>query len=689
MESFPHPIVRMGVDEDWPSTVTIQTHFIQTYRLSPSEDLLAMGGSRERLAVYSVWDIRNADGDTAIHPCKTYYCEVTHVSFDQRGDEMRLRTGCQCGKLFIWDKSSNPHYLLDERQLGAMGFFAWWADDGSKVVSATGTSRLLQSGPYRLSIVGIPPVRHILNTGESIMLSWKFSPGLGDKALGIGGDVLIVWECVSGRKLFQIPCDSNYGARFSPDGTLIACYGRNSPIKLISAEDGTVIHRWDVPIEVYGILFFPKGDKLIAYGKGFVYLLDEEIRHERWMWCLSLSISPDGQRIAAICEGSIDIFNHILEEKSECHGFGLSPIEGYYAFSWIHSILISNSYGSISFHHLSRNAQTHISTHEFSDAKELLLSPDSHHLLTLHENHSVHLWNVSSGRHLHTVIDNLTSFGWIFSMEYAPNSSSILLWGSDRLMILQISAYPIKPTLVLSYSRSELILATFFPGSNRIITVDIGANMTSVSLPDMSQHPLPPVHSQLKGIRHLVISPSEQLVAIYNDEGLSIQGIDQNMTYSTFFSSNNVQSAAFSPEGSYVYIIEVNKDTQTTEGGTWVVSCIDILSLTVRQIYKSLSSSISPEPRLLDIIRADACSALRLVPWYFMRQDDFIDLSTNRKVIPPILHLKKDRLLYGDKCLMTIPEWEAEVWSISQDVFAYICKGKVTIIDHSPLITHM
>jgi WD40 repeat protein len=688
MESFPHPIVRMGVDEDWPSTFTIQTHFIETYRLSPSEDLLAMGGSRERVAVYSVWDIRNADGGTAIHPCKTYACEVTHVSFDQRGDEMRLRTGCRCGKLFIWDISSNPHYLLDERHLGATGAFVWWADDGSKVVSATRTGSSLHCGPYQLSIVGIPHVRHILTTGESAMVSWEFAPVLGDKALGIRRHTLIVWECVSGRELFQIRCDFNYGACFSPDGTLIACYGRNSPVKVISAEDGTVIHKWDVPTEVYGLLFFPKGDKLIAYGKGFVYLLDEEIRHEGWMRHLSFSVSPHGQRIAVISEGGVDIFDHIFEGKSERHGFRLSSLDGY-AFSWIHSILISKSHDSISFHYLSNNAQIHISSHELSDAKELLLSPDSHHLLTLHENSSVYLWNVSSGRHLNTVINDLTSLGWILGMEYASDSSCILLWGSDGLMVLQISAYPIESTLVLSYSRPGLIIATFFPVSNRIIMIDAGANMSSLSLPDMSQHPLPPVRSQLKDIRQLIISPSEQLMAICSEEGLSIQGINQNLTDSTLFSSNNVQSAAFSPEGSCVYMIEVDRDTKATEGGTWVISCIDILSLTVSQIYKSSFSSISPAPRLLDIIKTDSFSALRLVPWYFVRQDDFIDLSTNRKVIPPILHLKNDRLLYGDRRLMTVPQWEAKVRSISQDVFAYICKGKVTIIDYSPLITHM
>jgi WD40 repeat protein len=263
MKSFPHPVVGIGLEMDWPSSITIQTHVVSVYRLSPSENLLALGGQREGSAVYSLWDIKTEHGETFIHPCKTRSCFVYHVSFGREDNHLILRTGCGCGKLCRWDISSDKPSLLDEIRLGLIGSCLWWADDGSKAVSGRKEFGMI-CGPYQLFISGTQPIQYSL--GDEIRHGkWRFSPGSADKILGIDHHLLVIWECASGVESLRKTHQDLQDAYISPDGTLVVCINTSGVVELISTKGGIVLRTWKQINQVRGCQFFSKEDEFIVW----------------------------------------------------------------------------------------------------------------------------------------------------------------------------------------------------------------------------------------------------------------------------------------------------------------------------------------------------------------------------------------------------------------------------------------
>jgi WD40 repeat protein len=640
--------------------------------MSRSEDILITGGEREGCAVYSVWNIRSAGGETFVHSCKKDECRVNHVSIDEREEVVKLRTGCKCGTLCRWNVSSDSHCLLEETQSGSPGSYRWWADDGRNAVLD------MENGSTQLCIFSTPPVQHHLGDEMEIEeWAWQFSPGPGDKVLGyewsIEDTVFAVWECVSGHKLFRKSFRDGITARFSPDGTTVVCVG-GGVVELISAEDGTVLHSWDGIWGVESIQFFPKGDKFLTWNDDVIHLFDGDIRHEREMDCRSICISPDGQKVAIIGYGYIDIFNSVLDERLEHHELNCYPGDRIY-FSWNHSILLSIDYNSISFHHLSHNAPA-----SSSAVEKLFLSPDSRHLLTFRADMSIHVWDVKSGRRLHTFDKHFTGLSGIIKVEYAPNSSGVLIWDHNRLMTLQFSARLTKWALSEPQASSALLSSTFFPNSDHLLVINSHGKVTTVSLNNMSTRSISPLYSQVQEIRQLVISPTEQLVAICSDVGLIIHGIRQDMYRIPLF-SKHVKGVGFSPDGTNLYALEANE-------GTWMLLRVDTRTWTVDRIWADYGHYLHLYvPSFTRIMIGDSFFILRNSWSQFDRRiDKFVDLSTGKQVIPPSSHIKYSDLLYQNEWIMHLPGATHSVWSITQDHLAYIDGGKAFVMDYSSLI---
>jgi WD40 repeat protein len=670
MESFPHPVVRLGLDAEWSSGGTVQTYDISTSCMSRSEDILIIGGGREGCAVYSVWDTRSSYGETFVHPCKRDGCLVNHVSIDEREEIVELRTGCACGTLCRWNISSDPHRLLEETRSGSLGSHDWWADDGSKVVSRMG------NGSIQLCILSNPLIQHVLwDEMELSEWEWQFSPGRGDKVLSRGrsNGTLVVWECASGRKLFRKSYQYHKKTCLSPDGTMVACAG-GGVAELISAEDGTVLRSWDGIRHVFPLKFFPKGDKFLVNTPYCIHLIDGDIRREIKMRCDSICISQDGQRVAIIGEDCIDIFNPTLDERLEHHKLNCYLGLRTY-FSWNHSVLLSIDDNSISFHHLSHSAPTPSST-----VKKLFLSPDSRHLLTFHIDKSIHIWDVKSGRRLHTFDNGFTGFSGTIEVKYAPDSSGVLVWDRHRLMVLQFSAGLIKWALSVPQASSALLAAAFFPNSDHILVIYSDRNVTTVSLDDMSTRSMSPLYSQVQKIRQLVISPNQQLVAICSDVGLIIHGIGQDLYRVPLF-SEHIEGAGFSPDGTNLYTIESNE-------ARWMVSRVDTQIWTVHRIWvESNTDTDYHKPCCVETMIGDCFSVLRN-SWYDhdMRIDKFIDLSSGKKVIPPSSRIRYHGLLYQNEWFMNLPDATHYEWSMTRDHLAYIDRGKAFVVDYSSLV---
>jgi WD40 repeat protein len=691
MESFPHPIVRIGLDEDWPSSIVARTYKVDTQCLSPLEDILVTGGQRDGLAVYSVWDTKTADGKTFVHPCKTRSCRVLHISFDQSRGNVELRTGCECGKICRWDISYASHSLLEQIQLEHTGRFLWWADDGSKAVIKYNKSKQ-RSTLFRLSISGTPPVCHGLFKSK-LYTHWWFSPGHGDKvvAADLETHALLVWDCSSGHQLFQKSYHfiSLPGVCFSPNGEMIA-YAFGGVTELFSAEDGTVLRSWDGSKGVKSIFFFPKGDRFIVIDKGIVYLFDGDVLHEKEVRCDVISFSPDGQRVATISDDVVDIFDHTLEEKLEHYDF--NPSKSYNRrFSWIHSVLVCIEDDTLSFHYLSHNSRPNLSTHQLPSVERILLSPDNLHLLTLHEDRSIHVWDIKLGQPLNPPDDQITALSGPIRMEYAPDSSCALVWDDSQLMVLQYSAGHIKWIPFVTYSSSKLLAATFFPDSSRILIIDADSNVTSISIQNMSQYSMPRLRSHFTKIRQLVVSPTERLLAICSDSGLIIHGTSQDTGRGPLL-SKEVESAVFSPDGAYLYTLE-------GAGFQYMVSRVDTQSWTIRRVFPGETGSLHSRPKIsvselgsieFDANMVDGPSALRVSSETCYRHEDmFLGLSTNRRIIPPLSWRKDGQLRYRNRWLMILPTEYSDQVVMNQDHLAYIDRGRSLVLDYYPLIEQM
>jgi hypothetical protein len=69
LRSFPHPVVTMGLEDDWPALITIEPHAINTSCLSKCGSWLATGGKEANRAIYGIWNVESIDGETYLHPC--------------------------------------------------------------------------------------------------------------------------------------------------------------------------------------------------------------------------------------------------------------------------------------------------------------------------------------------------------------------------------------------------------------------------------------------------------------------------------------------------------------------------------------------------------------------------------------------------------------------------------------------
>jgi WD40 repeat protein len=684
MESFPHPTVLLGLESDWPSRVKIQTYHVQTHQLTPSGDLFITGGEREDLAVYSVWNISAGEGETFVHPCRSSWCSVTHIAFHQYGPNLELQTGCMCGKLCRWNLLHGIPSLLEEKQLAIEKGYRQWASDGSKALSQV----FIKNGTRttRLSVFSTPSTHFDLCEG-TIFEKWEFSPGHGDKVLRHCAGMLKVWECSTGHQLFQKECSMRPPAHFSPDGTLIV-YSDLGVLELISSEDGTVRRRWNEVGLVSSTQFFPEGEKIIAIGPRFIHLLNGDTRHKREVDCTAISISPNGQNLALIGSKAIRIFNDTLEEELEYHEHQ-TDFRADCRISWTHSIRIALKDDTISFEKLSANPRLTFSNHNLSVVEKLLLSPDNDHLLTIHKDQSVHLWDLRSGHEVQVGNIVFRSFPHMVSMEYALDSSWVILWNHIQLLALRISAS--IPTSIISHTysppapsfpslTSHILIATFLYDPKRILIIHSDGKLVILSLQDMSQSLMPPLRSSVKEIRHLAISPTQDSVAICSNLGLILKKIHED-THQVLLLSSTLYSAGFSADESYLYILEAKRDK-------FMISRVNATgSIFQRLLTGNTAPYFAHMPRSVKVVTQGEWSGLKFSS--SGSDDILIDLSSDKPVAPPSCYMSEDSLKYMDYWILTLPRVGMQEFSLTQDRLAFIDQKRAVVLDYSCLVTEM
>ncbi|CAG8514362.1 11060_t:CDS:10, partial [Acaulospora colombiana] len=231
----------------------------------------------------------------------------------------------------------------------------------------------------------------------------------------------------------------------------------------------------------------------------------------------------------------------------------------------------------------------------------------------------------------------------------------------------------------LPSSKSIILCVTFFPNSRRILMVDSNQNLTVISLDDMNQNSRPLLCSAVDHIRQLVISPTEQLVAIFTNQGLIVHGIEKDI-YLIPLSTSTLWGGGFSPDGSYIYAVDRNSRR-------WTVSTIDTMSWVLQKLStEPVRAAINPNTLVsVYTVVGQGWSALKISS--SEREDIFIDLSTGKRIIPPSSRFVGNQLKYGDRWLMSVPQDARGNWSLTQDHIAYIDEeGRPIVIDYSSLV---
>ncbi|CAG8742766.1 6761_t:CDS:1, partial [Acaulospora colombiana] len=303
----------------------------------------------------------------------------------------------------------------------------------------------------------------------------------------------------------------------------------------------------------------------------------------------SISISPDGQRIAVISADGVAIIDWTLQETLEYYKFDLSRspdiANGYY-WSWSHLTVLDIHWDGFTLHHSSHQHQPSLPNSQLSPAYKLFLSPDSRHLITVHESNQVYLWDVKSGHQIQLLNELPSGFSRNVQIQHAPDSSCALLWNEDQLAVLWISSclFQLLPLPVnncknpgTSQSKSKILGSAFFPSSNRILIIESSGSMSILLLDNMAYKSMPSSHFPLKTLRDLTISPMEHLIVICSDIGLSVHGIDQDI-HQTPLSSAMVMVAKSSPNDAHIYVVETTIER-------WMVSHVNTSNWAVQRIY--------------------------------------------------------------------------------------------------------
>jgi WD40 repeat protein len=705
--SFPHPIVTIGLPEDWTSHKVIHTYTIQSSCLSPTEDTLATGGKRENLPVFSLWNLHTTDNKTLVHPCGTNECFVAHVSFDVHGAQ--LRTGCGCGKLCKWDISTNLNFQSVETMPGIKGFCRWWSDDGSKVVSERprepSDHSSLTDHYYDIWLVGSSVLKCVEEI-EHTQTMWIFSPGSGDKVINLDNTSLTLFECSSGEQLSKhsytdfITC-----IQFSPDSTVIVLSISVQPvhflssttasqsIHLLSSTTGQVIWAQEWMKETRILQFLPNGEGIVVGNRCDLCIIrpsdgsiqyqgasDESVVNHK------ILVSSDSKRIAKLSNKGIEIFNTALDTVLERYLSDLHPVSCHH-LSWNHSTLISITSVfpfpiAISFFFLSQPPT--LATRDRSmDVSGFTLSPDGRRLLTSQRDGSLILWDAESGN----IVIDIPGISDISKgsryIEFAQDSSLVLVWNSAYFLVLEaIKGYIICGSLPIRESKSgplnlpppKILACTFFPLSHRVLALQSDGALCSISINDsvtsVVQYLSP---DDFTTVLFLAISPTEQLVAVACKKEMLITNFAQ-IVYRKALASNHFWWARFSPDGKRLY-------TMVLQGGRYLISYIDISELSVSHLYSDWSRNLQ-DTTFMSIHSTGGDWFSLIFPIGYSNsgfQALFLDAQDGKPIIASTLYPLSVRLLYGNS---SYP-------SFAHHCIAYQNRGEVIVVNFSLIISQM
>jgi WD40 repeat protein/predicted Ser/Thr protein kinase len=404
------------------------------YTFSPDGGRLATG-SEDNLA--RLWD--PATG-ARLATCRGHTSKVLGVAF--RPDGARLVTTSSDGTVRQWDAADGSEVEPPYDRHSAEVTAAAYSPDGQWVASA-GTDRTVRV--WRAA--GRQDVA-VLHGHTGAVTGVAFAPD-GRRLASLSGKATFEWTLDDTVRVWDVDARATlpvlrghtsyvYPVAFSPDGRWLASGGWDGKVRLWDAATGELCTTLPHPDYVHSLAFLPDGPWLVTGSYGDDRLRIWDLTTARVLRDIpgpgrnfrSLTVSPDGRRVAAWAEGSqLRVYDLKSGERlfeAEGKPLAYSP-DG----RWLAIILAADEKTVVLL-----DVRTHARVATFQGHEKAVssatFSPDSRLLASCSLDHTVRLWPIDGGacRELTGHTDQ------VFAAAFHPDGKRLATAGRDRAVWL-------------------------------------------------------------------------------------------------------------------------------------------------------------------------------------------------------------------------------------------------------------